>query len=239
MSLFSFLGFVFVAPLLLLLLRKVTDLGLSRRFGKSERTKLLCFVFGVFGRPRSRGFLTSPQFVLCHALHRVFRPAAARCPPSHVEAGLFAANRAGRKSKAFLAHTRKVKDAVRRGRRSAKTVAIRGDSSCEKSAARGSCSPGENSDEEDEPGALISGRGRVIDRGLDSPQLVSKKHPRLGSLREYKTEDIGRLKDLTADGNKGQPDVRLKAECLRFPTSVTTTVRWSGRGYGRGRRGAG
>ena len=71
-------------------------------------------------------------------------------------------------------------------------------------------------------------RGRIIDRSLDSPQLVSKKHPKLGSLREYTTEDIGPLKDLVGDGSKGHAEVRLKAECLRFPSSVTTTVRLGG-----------
>ena len=168
-----------------------------------------------------------PMFHIRHALRPVPHPASA-VSSSHVEAGVFATNRAGAKSKAFLAHTRMVKDAVRRGRRSFKTLTLQSDSSCEKNAARRSRSPGEKSNEEDEAGALISERGRVSGRGLDLPQFVSKKHSRLGSLREYKVEDIGPLKDLVADGKKGQAEVRLKAECLRFPSSVTTTVSGGG-----------
>lgn len=42
--------------------------------------------------------------------------------------------------------------------------------------------------------------------------------------REYRTEDVGRLKDLVGAKRKGGETVRLKVECLRPPDSVVTTV---------------
>ena len=206
---------------------------------------LLTLFCGVYGTASFPCFFYQPNFMYPFLLflvqpvfnYRALHPVCAHAAvaplfPSHVEAVLVAANLTGAKPKTARAKARKIREAVRRGRDSFKATAPHSDSSCE----RDDSSQGEKSGEE-EAGSLDPEGGRAIGRTFESSGFVSKKHPGLGPLREYKTEDIGRLKDLVGDGERGQAEVHLKAECLRFASSVTTTVCAGGWGHRGGREG--
>lgn len=141
-------------------------------------------------------------------------------------------------------------DSTRKLRRKAKSAARKGHSAFSRASIKAGLS-GMFSDDDDDSSSNSSSNDSGDRKGKSGDH--EKHHTLFSSFRwgaqgkfgdsprrEYKTDEVARLKDLVGGKRKVGGEVRLKVECLRPPDSVVTTVSeflWCPQGFGE--RGAG
>lgn len=162
---------------------------------------------------------------------------------------MYAGKRRGSTSKALRERKRKIKDAAHKSRQVLKKWAssggdTRGDESGKGLAGDSDMDEEEEEEEEgDEEDEGAEEEEEELGGGRKEFMFSSFRWSNRGKFgfdsrkRKYETDDVGRLRDLVSERRKGKREMRLKVECLRPPTSVTTTVSDEGGARERGMLG--